>query len=235
MIEGALGIWLPPTRAGLPPRFLLAFARDPSPADLAAAPIAAGALTLHCGVPFEQWTIAVDGDARLWARAEDLGEHPKRTEGDRQRRAALRRVGAAVPLRVRPDERGRRASLRAAGLGQRRADVSGERLTIDGAGLRDHSWGVRDWQGVPYWRWMGMLVDPEHFLLVNNVGLESGAEVVGGCLMLGGELSPIVTGRTEGTQRDFVAHATDELGPHRDAARQPRSAWRRCVSAAASA
>ena len=30
--------------------------------------------------------------------------------------------------------------------------------------------------------------------------------------MLGGELAPIVSGRTEGTQRDFVAHATDALG-----------------------
>ncbi len=94
--------------------------------------------------------------------------------------------------------------------------VGEERFPVHGAAMRDHSWGVRDWQAVPYWRWMGMLVDPDHFLLVNNVGVrdEHGAtaETVGGCMMLGGELAPVVSGSTEGTQRDFVAHATDALG-----------------------
>ena len=213
VIEGALGIWLPPTRTGLPPRFVLAFARDASPGDLPAAPITAGALTFTCDVPFEQWTIAVDGDARLWARAEDLGEHP----------GAHQKVSVSGELRfsawVPPFHFESGLTSAVAGRHYEQPGsisgelvVDGERFPIDGAGLRDHSWGVRDWQGVPYWRWMGMLVDPEHFLLVNNVGLESGAEVVGGCLMLGGELAPIVTGRTEGTQRDFVAHATDALG-----------------------
>ena len=27
-----------------------------------------------------------------------------------------------------------------------------------GNGMRDHSWGVRDWQRVPYWRWFGFVV-----------------------------------------------------------------------------
>jgi len=213
VVEGALGVWLPPTRPGLPPRFLLAFARDPAPAELPSAPVAAGALTFTCDLPLERWTIAVDGGARLWARAEDLGEHP----------AAHQEVHVTGELRfsgwVPPFEF--ESGLTSAVAGRHyeqpgsitgELTVNGERFPIDGAGLRDHSWGVRDWQGVPHWRWMGMLVDPDHFLLVNNVGLESGAEVVGGCLMLGGELAPIVTGRTEGTQRDFVAHATDALG-----------------------
>jgi hypothetical protein len=213
VIEGALGVWLPPTRPGLPPRFLLAFARDPSPADLETAPVAAGALTFTCDVPFEQWSVAVDGEARLWARAEDLGEHPDAHQKV-QVSGALRFSAWVPPFHF-------ESGLTSAVAGRHYEQpgsisgelvVNGERLTIDGAGLRDHSWGVRDWQGVPHWRWMGMLVDRDHFLLVNNVGLESGAEVVGGCLMLGGELSPIVTGRTEGSQRDFVAHATDELG-----------------------
>ena len=218
MLEGALGVWLPPSRPGLPPRFLLAFARDAAPgaAELTGAPIAAGPLAYSCGVPFEHWRIAVDGDARLWARAEDLGEHPE----------AHQKVGVSGELRftawVPPFEFGSGlGSAVAARHYEQPGSVSGvltvgdERFPVDGAGLRDHSWGVRDWQGVPYWRWMGMLADPDHFLLVNNVGFrgEHGVEeTVGGCLMLGGELSPIVAGRTEGTQRDFVAHATDALG-----------------------
>jgi hypothetical protein len=213
VIEGALGVWLPPTRPGLPPRFLLAFARDPSPADLPAAPIAAGALTFTCDAPLQRWTVAIDGGARLWARAEDLGEHPDAHQ--KVQVSGELRFDAWVPpfhfeSGLTSAVAGRHYEQPGAVSGE--IVVDGERFPIDGAGLRDHSWGVRDWQGVPHWRWMGMLVDAEHFLLVNNVGLESGAEVVGGCLMLGGELSPIVTGHTEGTQRDFVAHATDALG-----------------------
>ena len=213
VLEGALGVWLPPTRAGLPPRFLLAFARDPSPADLLAAPIAAGAVTFTCDAPLRRWTVAIDGGARLWARAEDLGEHPDAHQ--KVQVSGELRFDAWVPpfhfeSGLTSAVAGRHYEQPGAVNGE--IVVDGERFEIEGAGLRDHSWGVRDWQGVPHWRWMGMLVDAGHFLLVNNVGLESGAEVVGGCLMLGGELAPVVTGHTEGTQRDFVAHATDALG-----------------------
>jgi hypothetical protein len=213
VVEGALGIWLPPTRPGLPPRFLLAFARDPVPADLPGAPIAAGPLTFTCAAPLEQWTITVDGEARLFARAEDLGEHPEAHQ-KLHVSGTLRFSGWVPPFEFESGLTSAVAARHYEQPGSITGDlvVGDERLRVDGAGLRDHSWGVRDWQGVPHWRWMGMLVDAGHFLLVNNVGLESGAEVVGGCLMLGGELAPIVTGRTEGTQRDFVAHATDELG-----------------------
>jgi hypothetical protein len=85
--------------------------------------------------------------------------------------------------------------------------------------MRDHSWGVRDWQGVPYWRWFGMLVDPDTFLLVNNVGTADGGETAGGCLKQDGELAPIVACETEseldpelGCQRRFRARIRDELG-----------------------
>jgi hypothetical protein len=217
VVEAALGVWLPPTRPGLPPRFLLAFAREPAPADLPAAPIAAGALSLSCAVPFEHWRLAVDGEARLWARAEDLGEHPEAHQkiavsGD------LRFTSWVPPFHF---DAGLTDAV-ATRHYEQPGTVSGvlvvgeERFPVHGAAMRDHSWGVRDWQAVPYWRWMGMLVDPDHFLLVNNVGVrdEHGAttETVGGCMMLGGELAPVVSGSTEGTQRDFVAHATDALG-----------------------
>ena len=61
--------------------------------------------------------------------------------------------------------------------------VGDERLSLAGAGMRDHSWGVRDWQSVPYWRWFGMVVDPDNFVMLNNVGTADGGESVGGCLM----------------------------------------------------
>jgi hypothetical protein len=90
---------------------------------------------------------------------------------------------------------------------------------LTGHGLRDHSWGVRDWQGVPYWRWFGMVVDPDTYVLVNNVGIEGGGETAGGFLMLEGTLAPVVGCDTESEldpelsfQRSFSARARDELG-----------------------
>ena len=216
VIEAALGIWLPPGRPGLPPRFVLAFAREPAPDDLADAPIAAGPLTFTCERPLEEWRLSIDGGARMWARAEDLGEHPEAhqrvTIG-----GELRFTGWAAPFHFASgltDAVASRHYEQPGSLSGHLA-VGDERFELDGAALRDHSWGVRDWQSVPYWRWMGMLVDPEHFLLINNVGIrgtEGVTETVGGCLMLGGELAPVVSGSTEGTQHDFVAHATDALG-----------------------
>ena len=97
--------------------------------------------------------------------------------------------------------------------------VDGHRHGLAGAGLRDHSWGVRDWQAVPYWRWFGMVVDPDTFLVVNNVGTADGGETAGGYLMRDGVLAPIVECRTQseldpqlGCQRSFEAHAADSNG-----------------------
>lgn len=213
IVEGAFGVWLPAARPGLPPRFLLAFAREPAPDDLPPGPTAAGPVAFECVTPFEHWRIRIAGEGRLWARAEDLGARPEAHQ-------VLPIAGELTFAAWVPPfafESGLASGV-AAHHYEQPGSLSGvltvgeERFPIAGAGMRDHSWGVRDWQGVPYWRWMGMLVDPDHFLLLNNLGLPGGGEAVGGALMLGGELAPIVGGETEGTQRDFVAHATDARG-----------------------
>ena len=78
---------------------------------------------------------------------------------------------------------------------------------------------MRDWQAVPYWRWFGMVVDPDTFVVVNNVGTADGGETAGGYLMREGVLAPIVECRTQseldpqlGCQRAFEAHAADSNG-----------------------
>ncbi|HVP01082.1 MAG TPA: hypothetical protein VMT10_00825 [Solirubrobacteraceae bacterium] len=212
-IEAALGIWLPPHLPGNPPRFLLAFARVPAPSSLPNAPIAAGPVTYTCADPFERWTITIDGAARLFARAEDLGAHPEAHQ-DVAVAGELAFSAWTAPFAFGSGltEEVARRHYEQPGALTGALRVGDERFTIDGAGMRDHSWGVRDWQAVPYWRWMGVLLDADNFLLVNDVGLAGGGETVGGCLMQHGELAPIVSGSTEGTQRDFVARARDALG-----------------------
>ena len=97
--------------------------------------------------------------------------------------------------------------------------VDGRRHPLAGRGMRDHSWGVRDWQQVPYWRWFGMVVDPDNFIVLNNVGLGEGGETAGGFMMRDGEIAPIASCDTEseldpelGAQRSFTAKAVDALG-----------------------
>jgi hypothetical protein len=208
-IEGALGIWLADGR------FVLAFGRDTDHDEISCGPVA-----YECGSPFELWRLRVDGTGRAYARAEDVALARDSFE-EVQLGGELRFCAWLDPFSF--------ASGLTDGVAARHYEqpgsisgvlqVGGTRVPIAGAGMRDHSWGVRDWQGVPYWRWFGMLHDPDNFLLVNNVGTADGGETAGGCLMQDGTLAPIVECDTEseldpdlGCQRRFTARARDELG-----------------------
>jgi hypothetical protein len=209
VVEGALGTWLPGQG------FLLTFVRTPP-----AATIEAGPLQFECRVPLVLWEIRFEGPGRLFERAEHLATN----------REAYRTVSASVSLRFTAwgDPLSFEAGL-AAGVAAEHYEqpgsvsgtvvVDGHRHGLAGRGLRDHSWGVRDWQQVPYWRWFGMVVDPGNFIVLNNVGLRDGGETAGGFMMRGGEIAPIASCETDseldpelGTQRAFSARATDALG-----------------------
>ena len=208
-VEGALGIWLADGR------FVLAFGRDADRDEIACGPVA-----YECGLPFELWRLRVDGVGRAFARAEDVAVARDDFEevelgGELRFCAWMEPFSFASGLTDGVASRHYEQPGSISGV----LEVGGERVPLAGAGMRDHSWGVRDWQGVPYWRWFGMLVDPDNFLLVNNVGTADGGETAGGCLMSGGTLAPIVACETEseldpelGCQRRFTARARDDLG-----------------------
>jgi hypothetical protein len=198
-VEGALGIWLPDGR------FVLGFGRAPDSDQIAAGPVA-----YECGLPFELWRIRVAGKGRAYARAEDLalapGDHEEVELGGELRFTAW--TGAVA--RHHYEQPGSLSGV---------LEVGGERIPIAGRGMRDHSWGVRDWQAVPYWRWFGIVVDPDNFLMINNVGTAAGGETAGGLVMRDGVASEVASCETEseldpelGCQRRFVARATDALG-----------------------
>jgi hypothetical protein len=207
--EGALGVWLPGQG------FLLSFARTAPGAS-----VAAGPLSFECALPLVVWEIHCEGEGRLFERAEHVA-----TDRD-----SYRKVPVAVALRFAAwgDPLSFESGL-AEGVATDHYEqpgsvagtlvVDGRRHPLAGRGMRDHSWGVRDWQQVPYWRWFGMVADPDNFLVLNNVGLRDGGETAGGFMMRDGEIAPIAACVTEseldpelGTQRSFVARATDALG-----------------------
>lgn len=208
-VEGALGVWLPDGR------FLLAFGRAPDGDRIAAGPV-----TFECRAPFELWRLSIGGRGRVYPRAEDLALAPDTYE-EVEVGGELRFAPWVDPIEFASGLTGSVASRHYEQPGSLAGtiEVGDERIPLAGAGMRDHSWGVRDWQAVPYWRWFGMVVDPDNFVMLNNVGKADGDETVGGCLMEGGRIAPIVGGDTEseldpelGCQRRFTARGRDELG-----------------------
>jgi hypothetical protein len=206
--EGALGVWVPGQG------FMLSFARVAPESRIAAGPLA-----FECRAPLVTWEMRFRGAGRLFERAEHIA-----TARDAHRTvdvdAQLRFTAWGDPLSF---ESGLAAGVAGDHYEQPGSVagtfvVDGRRHPLAGRGLRDHSWGVRDWQRVPYWRWFGMVADPDNFVVVNNVGVPGG-EAAGGFVMRGGEIAPVASCETEseldselGAQRAFTARVTDTLG-----------------------
>jgi hypothetical protein len=207
--EGALGIWLPGRG------FLLSFAREGGGEEIEAGPV-----RFDCALPLVLWELRFRGAGRLFERAEHVAT----------RRDAYETVPVEAHLRFTAwhDPLGFRSGLTesvASRHYEQPGSVAGtirvgeERHALAGVGMRDHSWGVRDWQGVPYWRWFGMIADPDNFVVLNNVGTRDGGEVAGGYVMKDGVLAPVESCETEseldpelGCQRSFAARARDAAG-----------------------
>jgi hypothetical protein len=207
--EGAVGIWLPGQG------FLLSFAR----AGLAEQ-VEAGPVRFDCELPLKLWELRFEGAGRLFERAEHVATRREDHETV-EFRAALRFTAWREPLSFRSGltEGVATSHYEQPGSIAGTIEVAGRRHPLAGRGMRDHSWGLRDWQAVPYWRWFGMIADPDNFLVLNNVGTRDGDEVAGGYLMRDGVLSPIESCDTEsqldpelGCQRTFVARARDAAG-----------------------
>ena len=207
--EGALGIWLPGQG------FLLSFAREPAGDEVACGPI-----RFRCLDPLLLWELRLDGRGRLFERAEHVATARQRYR-EVELAGTLRFMAWHDPLVFQTGLGSGVASEHYEQPGSVAGviEVEGRRRGLAGHALRDHSWGVRDWQGVPYWRWFGVISDPDHFVMLNNVGREDGGETAGGFLMRDGELAPISSCQTEseldpdlGFQRSFEARATDERG-----------------------
>lgn len=222
-IEGALGIWAPDGR------FVLGFGRGadseanqaPQRRRGSATPrIAAGPVAYECALPFELWRIRVAGRGRAFARAEDLALAPDSYE-EVELAGELRFSAWTEPVTFASGLTGAVAGHHYEQPGSLAGvlEIDGARVPIAGRGIRDHSWGVRDWQRIPYWRWFGIVVNPDNFLMLNNVGVAGGGETAGGLVMRGGIASEVAGCETEseldpelGCQRRFVARATDALG-----------------------
>jgi hypothetical protein len=207
--EGAVGVWLPGQG------FLLSYARIGLTEQIEAGPV-----RFECALPLRLWEIVLEGAGRLFERAEHVATRRDDFETV-EIRGALSFTAWHGPLSFRSGlaDGVATAHYEQPGSVAGTIEVAGRRHPLAGRGMRDHSWGVRDWQAVPYWRWFGMIADPDNFLVLNNVGTRDGGEVAGGFLMRDGVLAPIEDCETRseldpdlGCQRSFVARARDAAG-----------------------
>jgi len=77
--------------------------------------------------------------------------------------------------------------------------IEGERLAIDGYGLRDHSWGPRYWQAIHSYEWLTLNFGPDLGAMISVIQRDPQGESVrrGGVLVRGDEIEPIVDAQVE--------------------------------------
>ncbi len=69
--------------------------------------------------------------------------------------------------------------------------IDGETTEIDGAGLRDHSWGPRYWQAIHSYRWLTCSFGPDFGIMVSEVSREEGVRNQSGVVVRGESLERI--------------------------------------------
>ena len=68
---------------------------------------------------------------------------------------------------------------------------------VDGLGLRDHSWGPRYWQNVPWYRWLPMSFSEDFAIMVLDKMLGDGTRIVGGMVLTEGRYDLVREARVE--------------------------------------
>jgi hypothetical protein len=67
-------------------------------------------------------------------------------------------------------------------------EIEDERFTIDGYGLRDHSWGARYWQAIESYQWLTMNFGPDFGAMVSIVRRDAENVRSGGVVVRGDEI-----------------------------------------------
>ncbi len=81
-------------------------------------------------------------------------------------------------------------------------EIDGETITIDGYGLRDHSWGPRHWQAIESYEWLTMNFGPDFGAMVSIVRRDADNQKQGGVLVRNGEMTLIKSAQIEGEFED---------------------------------
>ena len=71
-------------------------------------------------------------------------------------------------------------------------EIGDERISIEGFGLRDHSWGPRFWQAIHSYRWLTINFAPDYGMMVSTVSQDPEHRTQGGVVVRGDTMERIV-------------------------------------------
>ncbi|MBU2550244.1 MAG: hypothetical protein KKB20_17680 [Proteobacteria bacterium] len=87
------------------------------------------------------------------------------------------------PIEEKPEESFARAHYEQHISGRGLIRVGDREWTIDGHGLRDHSWGPRYWQNIYWYRWLPMNFGPGFGMMISIVTMADGKQRIGGMVL----------------------------------------------------
>jgi hypothetical protein len=151
----------------------------------------AGGATFEVVEPFTELLVGYDGKVVLLDQPLDMAD-PRRAFTDNPydtARVELTYTGVSAPFGGEPAESHERPGeefakghyeqlVRAAGT----ISVGGDTWTVDGHGLRDHSWGPRTWQAPWYYRWLTVNFADGTGMMLSRIARQDGPGTRGGFL-----------------------------------------------------
>jgi hypothetical protein len=149
----------------------------------------AGGASFRVERPFEELEVAYDGKVVMLDRPLEMAD-PRRafTENPYDRASVrLTYTGISTPFGGEPEESHERPGEEfAKGHYEQLVGATGtisvgdDTWTVDGRGLRDHSWGPRTWQAPWYYRWLTMNFGDGTGLMLSRIARPDGPGTRGG-------------------------------------------------------
>ncbi|MQY29216.1 DUF7064 domain-containing protein [Nocardia aurantia] len=202
-------------------RTLVAFGRETDPVPDA---FTAGSLTIDIDEPHRRQRITFAGPMSVFDDPRALADPGPALRGAPrvQVRLELSVTGAGVSFGTSGDDPDRVVEKSLA-LGhyeqftrlEGTLRVDDRSIAVRGGGLRDHSWGPRDWSGLRYHRWITAVLGDGEAVMALEVGRQDGAVVRTAATTAGGVTAEaqLTDLRVTWTPDGFGREVTCELGP----------------------
>jgi predicted secreted hydrolase len=179
------------------------------PAEFSFTTLEQGALTFQLLAPMQRWRLQAQADFTVVAPGQELLSAVVAEQGATAHVTFDLSFNAKMPPYLYPDH-----ALDFSGSGQRHfeqagevrgsVEVDNEQVPVIGMGVRDHSWGVRDWSRPDEWYWINLIDKREPFFVSAIYGSLQDATSMGGFVWQDGLLRPV-----QGL--DIEAHHADDL------------------------
>lgn len=178
--------------------------------------IAAGGMAFDVIEPFKKLVLSYEGNICLLANPQNM-ENPKKAFADNPLLPCTIRIeftgaspvfgGEALddngkPVEEHPDESFARAHYEQHMTGKGDIHIGENSYTIEGLGLRDHSWGPRYWQNLYWYRWMPMNFTRDFALNVSIVQMATGRQHVWGMVLRDGKYELVESASISSTLDD---------------------------------